>query len=55
MIFFLYYFIIIILYKKKFMGLWMQEKIEENDCSSYAIKFYISITYKNDKLFTFCS
>ena len=51
-IFFFYYFFEIILYKKTLMGYWMQEKMEENDGSGYAIKFYISVICKNNKLFT---
>ena len=37
------------------MGFWMQENIEEDDGSGYAIKFYISLIRKNNKLFTYCS
>ena len=52
---FLYYFVVMILYKKTLKGLWMQENVEEDDGSSYAIKFYISMICKNNKLFTLCS
>ena len=33
----------------------MQEKMEEDDGLGYAIKFYILVILKNNKLFTLCS
>ena len=51
----IFYIILLLLYfiKKTLMGLWMQENME-NDGSDYAIKFYISMICKNNKLFTYC-
>ena len=51
----LYYFVVVILYEKSLIDLWMQEKMEEDYGSSYAIIFYISMIRKNNKLFTLCS
>ena len=33
------------------MGLWMEKKKEEDDDSGYVIKNFISVIYKNTKLF----
>ena len=43
------------IYKKTLMGLWMQEKMEEDDGSSYAINFFILVICKSNNFFTFCS
>ena len=33
----------------------MQKKMEENNGSDYALKFYKLVICKNNKLFTYCS